>query len=198
MKNLKIKKGALRIRQASLVLDTRKTLQAVKLNETEAFSPEVFSKKFKDYPLVKRLEFGEKYEGYIAIWHLGRPEINFLRGTLELQTERAIWNTWINDLVREERYLRVDGSLEYVWAFADCSSEMMDTVKEKLTTALRMFADCSSEMMDTVKEKLTTALRMSALTGDDPIARLTDEEDANLKKYLGSSYYKAFFTELED
>jgi|GEM_PF-4551096 len=176
MKTLKIKKGALRIRQASLVLDTRKTLLAVKLTEAEAFSPEVFSKKFKDYPLGKRLEFREKYEGYIAIWHLGRPEINFLRGSLELETERAIWNTRINDLVREERYLRVDGSLEYVWAFADCSSEMMDTVKEKLTAALRM----------------------SALTGSDAIATLTDEEDMNLRKYLGSSYYKAFFTELED
>jgi len=171
MKKLYIKKGGLRIRRASYALDKPGILRAVKLTEAEAFAADIptnFDEALSKFGNNRRLAFGEAYDGYLAVWHLGFPEINYLNGTLTLETEEAIFNLFLNDLIKAKRYMRVDGILDYVWVFNSCSSEMKDSVKAKIT---------------------------KAMVSSEEFVRLDDIETNNLRRYLGR-YFDRFFAEI--
>ena len=169
---LRVKKDALRIRQASLILDKPYTLQAVKISEPQAavFRDNMnFEFVLALYGKENRLQVGEEYSGYVVIMHNGVPEVNYMTGgKIILETEKPIWNYNIAKFVEKGHYMRVEGgALQYVWAFNCCSNELMYSVKLKLTHAL-----------------------LHSIS-----VELTDEENDNLHRYLGEYYQKFFIFE---
>ncbi|MBR2299042.1 MAG: hypothetical protein IJ870_00515 [Alphaproteobacteria bacterium] len=165
---IKIKKNALRIRQAYLGLAEPYTLKALKLTEAQAFGAEILQLSYKEaVKKFPKLDFGEDYQGYLAVWHGEKPEINYLRGNIYLAKQQSTYDYYYNLLVEKGLMSICQGSLEYVWNFNGCSSEMMQSVKDKLTEAL-------------VSGKLEV--------------ELSEEENKNLRSYLGGLYYQKFFT----
>lgn len=166
-----IKKEALRIRPASLMLRQVNTLEALKITEAEAAV-------FKDYLYLsfqealayfgadRKLSFGKDYKGYLVIWHSNVPEVNYLtEGKILLETDLHAFSYENRYHIRNGCKMRVEGGdLLYVWCPYNCSGEI--TCKEKIA---------------------------EALTKKQPIVELEDDEIENLKTYLGYKSFNRFF-----
>ncbi len=178
MEKIKIHKLSLRLRRNSFVTNRPAEMQMFKLTEAEAFAPGLIEKTFEnalsELGKDRLLRIGEVYEGYILCFPLQRAELYWLNGSLVLEKRRICYNQRLDSLIAQERVLRPDGVLFYVW----------------------LFEGCTDEMQSSVKKKLTDALYQSAINGCDAVAELTQEEDKNLRSYLGEKYYGQFFSQV--
>lgn len=220
MKKIKIFPSALEIRIAEMPVADE--FKAVKLTYDQAMS---FQSKFTsfeelltEYGIANRLQVGEFYEGYLAVYHWsGHVEVVRMNGLIRKiapTVANGILNYRFAENIRaglawECIYLTEDSSIclgcfNYVWTFRDCRftyevSRMKEVVGDKILQRSYSSDDINRIVAmepEVVDEELKTKL-VTALLTDEKIVVLSDDEDMVLKHYLGGSYYKSFFSEVK-
>ncbi|MBR6409719.1 MAG: hypothetical protein IKS23_05740 [Alphaproteobacteria bacterium] len=173
-----IKKEALKIRPASLMLRLPNTLEAIKITEAEAMVfKDYLYRSFDDalahFGAERKLSFGDVYKGYLVIWHTNIAEVNYM------EKGRIVLETNIHALHGESRYhvrngcyisdyMKVEGgNLFYVWTPYCSSGEII----------------CKDKIAEALKEKR-------------PVIELEYDEIENLKTYLGVKYFYRFFIKI--
>lgn len=181
MKKLIILTEALGIRDASLSFG--KELLAVKLTFEQAmkfkggFSS--FKEMLKFYGEQNKLELGENYDGYLAIYYgeWGYQSVVLMRGAIYRLNERQYIVTYH---YKEQNW---PGVFKYIWTFNDCRfAENMRSIPEK------EFETSPEEIEQSLKTKL-----VQGAINHTPVI-LTDEEWFALWSY-GPDYYVKFFIE---
>ena len=220
MKKIRILTSALEIRNAQMPVTDE--FKALKLTYAQAMS---FQSKFTsfeelltEYGISNRLQVGEFYEGYLAVYYWGgHVEVVNMHGQIEKidpAVASVVWDYRLAENIREGKAWQCVypmsggnvgvGAFRYVWTFSDCNfaQDIAWTQRNLNNVVVRnayppeviaCYDSINAEQMD---EQLKSSI-IAALLTDERMVMLSDSEIMVLKHYLGEVYYKAFFCEVE-
>lgn len=205
--------SVLAFRRHSQILGTE--MKAVKISQPQALG---FISRFTSFEDMletygnQKLELGEFYTGYIAVYHGSySQEVIYMKGkvrkysghpshlrdaNLRLAAEKGtfyevvdpgnIEETYPNYRAGDVHYQR-EGLFQFVWNFKECRFE--SHVRTMQSHGYLLEADA---------EQIDKALKYKVLKGfaTGKAFELTNDENVVLKSYLGK-YYKTFFTEVK-